>query len=134
MLTTEDLYWVAGMLEGEGSFIITNGALVISMGTTDEDIAKRVAKILGAYINGPYQDKRFPNNKPVFKLAVRRHEAHGWMMTLFSLMSKRRQAKIKELLLKYYAKPTKPFSQEHKDRLAASIRKFHRGENAVANL
>ena len=54
--TRENIAWLAGLLEGEGSFLFHRGkSLVISMAMTDEDVVRRaqqIACIGGVY--GPY--------------------------------------------------------------------------------
>jgi hypothetical protein len=99
MIQTKDIHWLAGLVEGEGSFMLSTTACKyqypsIQMAMTDEDVMQRAAKIMGVkvrkYAKPPWKD--------VFALAVGGHKATGWMMTLHPLMGERRQAKINEVL------------------------------------
>lgn len=50
-MTTEELHWLAGWLEGEGSFLRGSpskpNSCRITAGITDKDIAEKVGKIFG---------------------------------------------------------------------------------------
>src|SRR6266566_3562043 len=83
----KDVYWLAGFLEGEGSFPsrapFANTAR-IAVDTTDRDVAERAASLLGGRVC-----VRAPNNRthyrPVYIVRVGRAQAIGWMMTLYPL-------------------------------------------------
>lgn len=56
MIETKDIYWLAGLLEGEGAFCVrgklsndgSKGAYpVIQVGSTDRDVIMRAAKLMG---------------------------------------------------------------------------------------
>lgn len=111
MIDIKDIFWVAGLLEGEGCFYarrrktaVGNECLSpsIQLMMTDLDIVIRVAKILGAYRVAYRQNGKFADNKPHYKQQYRMHlggaQALGWMMTLLPLMGSRRQEKIIELI------------------------------------
>lgn len=103
-ITTEELYWIAGLLEGEGSFYVAKpnltqhcSAALISIVMTDLDIIERAASILGGgskiYV---YNSKK--RNKTSYKFAVTGSDlAIEWMNALYPLMGNRRQQKIKEI-------------------------------------
>lgn len=99
MRTTTDIAWLAGLLEGEASFMLKNGNTTIQVQMTDKDVMDRAAALLGTKV-GDYGRK--PKGKasylPVFWLAIHGTRAIGWMMTLYVLMGKRRQAKILQIL------------------------------------
>lgn len=111
MKTFGDIKWLAGWLEGEGSFGLTmNGqrkgaSLLISAGTVDLDIAQRVASILDARgVLGPYT---YGNNQPLYRIHVSGVKAAGWMMTLYSLLGTRRRAQVRTALDNWRARPTR---------------------------
>lgn len=110
MITTPDLHWLAGWLEGEGTFYLGKQSDLLVVGaTTDEDVAHRACDILGGVICGPYSNKRRPSSKPHWQVRVhRRSEAAGWMMTLYSIMGRRRREKIRECLMAWRAKTPRP--------------------------
>lgn len=99
MTKTRDIYWLAGLLEGEGCFSSTKGYPSIMVKMVDRDVVERAHKILrpvefridGNEVKGygPYDDVR--QRQYVAKIVGRR--AVGWMMTLYPLMGRRRQAR-----------------------------------------
>lgn len=99
MKTVKEIAWLAGLLEGEASFMLKRGNTIISMQMTDRDVMERAAAILGAKL-GDYARK--PKGKasylPVYHLAIHGTKAIGWMMTLYGLMGERRRAKILQIL------------------------------------
>lgn len=98
MININQLYWAAGIIEGEGTFIHTRNYLTLRVAMTDEDIINR----LQAIFNFGKIIKRKPlksNEKLMFIWSVTKQvHAAGLMMTLLSLMGKRRSDKIKECL------------------------------------
>lgn len=95
MISTQQIAWLAGLLEGEGSFMWTKTP-VISVQMTDRDIVCRVASIIGGNVAGPYVNKY--GHKPTWACRVYGPRAAGWMMTLFTFLGERRQAKISDVL------------------------------------
>ena len=95
-VATRDILWLAGLIEGEGSFRgAKNGYVGIMLGMTDEDIIDRAAHIM----QGPkVVVERKQGYKTMFRLTIYGPRAAGWMMTLYTLMGNRRQAKIRECL------------------------------------
>lgn len=85
-----DVYWLAGLLEGEGCFGLSGarGSIRIGLNMTDYDTVKRAADLLGTKVR---EVKRLPNRKQVYRTELFSNAAAGWMMTLFPLMGERRQ-------------------------------------------
>src|SRR3990172_3894613 len=115
----EDLIWLAGFLEGEGSFCITRSTTpprkfphsdrkyrdyvnyVLQVCSTDEDVIARAAKILGAkYIKNPTKTK---GQKDFFRCHISGPYAISWMIQLRSHMGNRRRAQI-DTCIKEWAK------------------------------
>jgi hypothetical protein len=103
MLETE-LYWLAGLLEGEGYFTAnrSNGGKYlypkIELCMTDEDVVRKAHKVTGVgNVGGPYPDKRQPHWKPTWRWSVYGQKAFTLMDTLYPLLGARRQAKIDEI-------------------------------------
>lgn len=100
-MNLKDLYWVAGILEGEGTFYLHTGStrvkLSIKVKMTDDDVIERLLDITGiGYINGPYNNG---GHKPVYVWSVtNQRDAAALMMTVYSIMGGRRQRKIQELI------------------------------------
>jgi hypothetical protein len=99
-----DLYWLAGFLEGEGSFSYPRSSrdyAVVSAVSTDKDVATRVARLLGVKMYGPY--RYGDNKKPYWSVAQRGSKGAGWMRVLQPLMGRRRQAQIRKTLAHWEA-------------------------------
>jgi len=106
MTEARDIFWMAGLLEGEGCFMYRNGCPSIQLSMTDKDIVKRGAKILGVGAHTPY--KRDDGHKWVYACVATGTTAIGWMMTVYSLMGERRRSKIKNILEQWKASPRRP--------------------------
>lgn len=111
MIETKDIYWLAGLMEGEGSFGLRSGLAskgsqpVLQLGMTDRDIVERARTVLrhGAAI---YTVK--PNGmhkKTAYKFVMVGPQAVGWMMILYALMGERRQACIRDTLAAWRESP-----------------------------
>lgn len=98
----DTLAWLAGLLEGEGSFFLPSTTErrphrypVIKLGMTDEDVVVRVATLFGRAITttrGRHSDKF------KYSTAVEGKAAGWWMERLYPHMGARRRQKIVELL------------------------------------
>lgn len=102
MISANNIYWLAGILEGEGCFHCASGKWnsytpVISLVTTDRDIIDRVKKLMGTHhaitVNNPLS-----YYKTAYQYRVTGNLAVQWMMTLLPLMGKRRKEKMEYLL------------------------------------
>lgn len=102
MIKTGEIYWLAGLLEGEGYFCISIKAnkcpqYTLGVSMTDSDIVSKASLIL----LGKRRITSFANSvgcKEVYEARVHGDLAIQWMMTLYSLFGKRRQKKIKEII------------------------------------
>jgi hypothetical protein len=92
---------VAGILEGEGSFGLTNNGRSPAMwlGMSDSDVIERVRAIVDRSMSIKIShDKRKEGYKDSFRIFLNGDRAIGWMMTIYPLMSIRRKSKIRECL------------------------------------
>jgi hypothetical protein len=128
MIQDKDLYWLAGLLEGEGCFSTQTEklSLAISLQMTDEDIVKRVADLFQCKYYRCYSDfSREKGHKPSYKITFRGKRALQWMKTLLPLMGNRRSQKITECIDSFKLKGRGIL----KDEQISEIRKrFARGE------
>lgn len=95
-----DLAWLAGLLEGEGSFLhgppSEPNRIRVSLAMTDEDVVARAAVMLGVrYKKEPSRNDKW---KPSYYLQVRGRRAARLMRQLHPLMGVRRRKKIEEVL------------------------------------
>ena len=99
MIDPRDIRWVAGILEGEGSFNLLPGNgkyyphIIVAM--TDRDIIERVANILGFKVGNP---EIVPPYKTRYRTQQSGRPAAEWMMTLYCLMGARRKEQIRKCL------------------------------------
>lgn len=102
--------WLAGLLEGEGSFFARpwtregkyRVALTLTVNMTDLDVIERVATILGSRV---YHLKPKPDRKPLFRTLVSGGYADKWMVLLYPHMGKRRKRQIRKALHIYRVRP-----------------------------
>lgn len=92
--TIRDLEWAAGFLEGEGCFSSRNSEKVQVAQVSSEPLS-RLKKIFGGHIN--YLPGR-GNSRDYFTWSVSGSRARGVMLTLYSLLSGRRQRQIETAL------------------------------------
>ena len=111
MVSTKDIAWLAGLLEGEGSFTGATkrhpGSIRLAISSTDYDILERVSALLGNKgIYGPYMSKL--GKKPYHTVCISGSPAVSWMMTLYTLMGTRRRARIRELITAWRSTGNRP--------------------------
>lgn len=103
MITSLDVAWLAGIVEGEGSIMWAKATPVIALQMTDDDVVRRAAKLLGVDVRKPW--RRAEHHKLVYGCRAYGRRAIGWMMTLYAFMGERRRAKIRECLAKWKDQP-----------------------------
>lgn len=97
-MTTKDIAWLAGILEGEGSFVSHGDSPKILVSMVDRDIINRVARLFKINPLEIKPRKSNPEHQTQWLAAIHGDIAAQWMMTIYSFMGGRRQTKIKELL------------------------------------
>ena len=101
MIDIKDIYWLAGLLEGEGCFAVNNSAYYcpqITLKMTDRDVVEKAHRLLRATSKVNEERRYAERNKPIYWFRVMGSLAASWMMTLYPLMGERRQEKIREVL------------------------------------
>ena len=100
MVKDKDFHWLAGLLEGDGSFYYQDkGSPAIKLSMTDRDVVEKAARIMGASVLGPYIDKREENRKPMWVANLSGQKALDMMSFLLPHMGKRRSARIESIQL-----------------------------------
>jgi len=101
----KDLYWLAGWLEGEGSFVGKSGNQTkcgIVGACTDEDVIIRVASLFeSSYVKSNRRSNDKPHWKDVYKTSIHGNRAKILMLKLYPLMGKRRQEQITKVVNSY---------------------------------
>lgn len=97
-MNINELNWIAGLLEGEGSFIFLNGRRArISCGMTDLDVLEKLQTICGGSIcKQRYKRKEY--YKDVWVWYLESFKAVELMKDLKPLMGSRRQQKIQDVV------------------------------------
>lgn len=108
MIDVKDIYWAAGIMEGEGWFghSKNNGikkGICASLEMTDKDTIDKFSSIFDF---GTRSVRLLPSGKTSYKWSVtNQRKAVGFMMTLYSLMSIRRKEKITEIIDSWKLRP-----------------------------
>ena len=90
MTDTTEIAWLAGLLEGEGFFGLNRGKYpVIALEMTDEDIVVKIAAMW---------DVRVYHHRNTWTARVYGTQAIQWMMTLLTLLGKRRSEKVIKII------------------------------------
>ena len=106
-MTREDLLWLAGLLEGEGSFVkgppSSPRSPQVSLEMTDEDVVARVSALVGVKYYAP--KNRSPGRwRQTFHIHVRGARAVDLMRGLRPFMMARRSQQIANALAHYSPK------------------------------
>jgi hypothetical protein len=117
MIKTNDLHWTAGFLEGEGSFgRYSKGNSCLRIRASQVQLAPlhKLQALFGGRLSSSKPRAPFPYTaQPISEWALVGRKAAALMMTLYCLMSPRRQAKIEELLLHWRQFPVDRQRDEH---------------------
>lgn len=105
-VSERDFYWLAGLLEGEGSFSLgppsAPNSVRITLCMTDRDVVARVAALWNvAYHEVREERTRERGWKPAYQVILRGRRAVDFMHELLPLMGERRQLQIRRALASY---------------------------------
>lgn len=104
MKKTNDIRWLSGWLEGEGSFHMKREfnklpRPCLQVSACDKDVVERGAEIMqNAKIYLYPQTQIRLGRQPLYRIHLVGRKAAEWMMTVYSLMGKRRQERIREII------------------------------------
>ena len=96
-ISTLDIAWLAGLIEGEGCFSRQGNCVTMQLNMADRDVVERASRLMGAHSVGA-DNPRKDHHKTLYRTMISGPKAAAWMMTLYSLMGERRRARIRELL------------------------------------
>jgi hypothetical protein len=106
-ISKQDLHWLAGLLEGEGSFVAgppsTPRSPIVQVSMVDLDIIERAGSLFGtgAHVIPPRRE----GWRTAYCVRVRGARAVLWMKRLRPLMGTRRQAQIDKAIASYAPDP-----------------------------
>jgi hypothetical protein len=98
MITTNQINYVAGLLEGEGCFFVRGGSAGIHLTMTDEDVVRKVKSIISPKSSVCVGRPKYYRQSKVYTVNVTGFVAIQWMLTIYTLMGKRRKNKILEII------------------------------------
>jgi len=105
-MNENEKHWLAGYLEGEGSFLpgppSSPNLPIISVCSTDEDVIARVAAIFGVTYHR--ERRRNKKHKPVWRVKKTGYVAVQMMRQIEAMMSERRKKQIEKAIVSYAAK------------------------------
>lgn len=134
------LHWLAGLLEGEGSFMKGTPSepnrIAIKIQMTDKDVLEKVGYQFEVGVNGPLRRTTAKEHWKSYYTVVRRGaKASEWMQRLRPLMGVRRQGQIDNALASYtdmshganhpHAKLTEADVRDIKRRIAKGAKQSH---------
>ncbi|MGH9979293.1 MAG: hypothetical protein ACRD8Z_26190 [Nitrososphaeraceae archaeon] len=128
MITTKDMGFVAGLLEGEGCFFFRNSP-TIQIQMTDEDTIVKLRSIISTGSSVVVKKAKNPNHKTAFSLTIMGDLAIQWMMIIYPFLCRRRKEKIREIIKTWKEMPGYTISSPTnlaKARLVTTLAK-HRG-------
>ncbi|MDE2020618.1 MAG: hypothetical protein KGJ13_09810 [Patescibacteria group bacterium] len=108
-LSPVEVAWLAGILEGEGCFIIQyrklgppkgGGCIKIQLKMTDEDVILRAAKIMQSKVAPPIIPKK-PTHKIQFSTSLSGYRARKILEIILPFMGIRRSIRIRELMTEW---------------------------------
>jgi hypothetical protein len=109
-----DLHWLAGLLEGEGTFVAGPPSAPRSPGVqlsmADRDVMERAAALLGCGVS--VVPARREGWRTAYCARVRGARAVRWMQLLRPLMGRRRQQQIDRALACHAPDPTRHLDDE----------------------
>lgn len=108
--TFRQLHWIAGLLEGEGSFIAmqTKGRWYPSVqcAMKDEDIIRKLHRLTGEVGRVTMEPSQRPEWLPLFRWRMQRQRpCLEWMYMLHPLMGRRRQEQIEVAVRRVLSNP-----------------------------
>lgn len=96
-LQSNKIYWLAGLLEGEGNFGLAQEKYPrIQLKMTDLDTIQKARDIMNSSNN--IHNTRMKSGELAYIVVITGQKAAEWMMTIYILMSARRREKIREVL------------------------------------
>jgi hypothetical protein len=99
MIDLIDAAWLAGIIEGEGTFSLNSGKYPqVSVMMADRDIVDRCHTVTGfGTINGPINHPR--SQKPLFTWQVsRKRDIARLLLLIYPMLGERRQRRVAEIV------------------------------------
>lgn len=121
-MNTNDLYWLAGLIDGEGCFIAHSShrgkyplrQVRISLEMCDQDVVERVKVITGTTSNVTLRNSRpNRNHRPRYTVHLNGTRAIQWALTMYPIMGERRKAAIVKMVNLWKQSPARSLRKKH---------------------
>jgi hypothetical protein len=127
MSNSEETAWLAGLLEGEGSFFMISSRVggkvyrypCVAVAMTDRDVIERAASLMGTVVRFAQNTR---GNKPYWRAHRTGAPAVEIMQRIRSLMGKRRSGRIDGLIAEWDAREPAAVRRARSCKLAAARR------------
>ena len=97
--TTVELHWAAGFLDGEGCFSSKSTTQHVSAQQTDPELLFKLSRLFGGNVRRTYKKYPMPEDRRIIhQWHIYGTRARGVMLTLYSLLSEKRQLEIEAAL------------------------------------
>jgi len=93
-VTLADLYWLAGLFEGEGCVSVQGRTPTLGIAMADRDVIARVGELWGVTPSVQRYNSRVPNTRTLWRVRLHGRRAMVWMERLFPHLGARRQQRI----------------------------------------
>lgn len=110
-LRTEDIYWTAGFLEGEGSFLKNGGTIAVSCSQVEKEPVEKLYLLFGGHLNFIERKNKNPKWNNYYQWAIYGEVAEDLMKLIFLIMSPKRQGQIKKALDWYVTRPGRNYQK-----------------------
>jgi len=110
-LTTADLHWAAGFIEGEGSFSRGGSGITLAVNQVQKEPLEKLQRMFGGSFSLSVPKRA--NQSPCWTWALSSRAAAAVMMTLYVLMSTRRKQQIEKQLLSWRQTRSRPSRKYH---------------------
>jgi DNA-binding CsgD family transcriptional regulator len=98
VIRSTDIAWLTGLVEGEGTLLMSGRSIAVMVRMTDYDVVERAASLMSGHIHDvPVVGHR----KPVWRAQVKGPRAAGWMMTMYSWLGLRRRDQVRRALARW---------------------------------
>uniref|UniRef100_A0A6M3J0I0 Homing endonuclease n=1 Tax=viral metagenome TaxID=1070528 RepID=A0A6M3J0I0_9ZZZZ len=124
-LRIEDLYWIAGFLEGEGTFCRCGGTIQISASQVQKEPVEKLYKLLGGFLAHIERKNVSPKWNNYWRWGAYGETAELCMKAIFSLMSTKRKNKISEVLSWYASRPGRNFAKSGRKTCRKSLHQWN---------
>ena len=110
-LRLEDLHWIAGFLEGEGTFGRCGGTIIVAASQVNKEPVDKLYNLLGGSVLYLERINQNPKWNNCYRWTIYGENAELLMKVIFPIMSIKIKNKISEILSWYASRPGRNFAK-----------------------